>query len=307
MREITIVCPIFNEEENIDFFIKNFNEIFKNHPDYKFSILFADNNSTDSSREILKKICTERKDIKYIRYAKNNGVMKSLFNAIKHVDTDACAVFDCDLQDDPKLLNEFIKNWELEIKIVYGKRVKRKEIFFLGFLRNIFKKLSNYLRGYEIEIESGAWFLDKEVIEQIRHDEYEPFLPLLINNLDFESKGVEYERIERKRGFSKFNFFNYLSYAAEGLVSGTIKPLRVSVYFSFLFGCISFFSAIYFLIAKFFLKIVFAEGVAAIIIINLISFSLIFLFLGILGEYIGKIYLKDDNKKIPKISEKINI
>ena len=67
-----------------------------------------------------------------------------------------------------------------------------------------------------------------------------------------------------------------------------------------------FFSAIYFLIAKFF-KIVFAEGIAAIIIINLISFSLIFLFLGILGEYIGKIYLKDDNKKIPKISEKINI
>ena len=128
----------------------------------------------------------------------------------------------------------------------------------------------------------------------------------MINNLDFESKGVEYERIERKRGFSKFNFFNYLSYAAEGLVSGTIKPLRVSVYFSFLFGCISFFSNI-FSYSKVFLKIVFAEGVAAIIIINLISFSLIFLFLGILGEYIGKIYLKDDNKKIPKISEKINI
>ena len=118
MKEITIVCPIFNEEENIELFIKNFNEIFKNHPNYKFSILFADNASTDLSRKILKKICAESKDIKYIRYAKNNGVMKSLFNAIKHVDTDACAVFDCDLQDDPKLLNEFIKNWKLEIKIV---------------------------------------------------------------------------------------------------------------------------------------------------------------------------------------------
>ena len=140
MKEITIVCPIFNEEENIKKFIKNFNEIFKNHLNYKFSILFADNASTDFSSRILKKICKENKDIKYIRYAKNNGVMKSLFNTIKHVDTDACAVFDCDLQDDPKLLNEFIKNWELEIKIIYGKRVKRKEIFLLGFLRNIFKK-----------------------------------------------------------------------------------------------------------------------------------------------------------------------
>ena len=125
--------------------------------------MFADNNSTDSSREILKKICTERKDIKYIRYAKNNGVMKSLFNAIKHVDTDACAVFDCDLQDDPKLLNEFIK-LGVRIKIIYGKRVRGN--IFLGFLE-IFSK-NNYLRGYEIEIESGAWFLDKEVIQQIR-------------------------------------------------------------------------------------------------------------------------------------------
>ena len=307
MKEITILCPIFNEQENIELFIKNFTQIFKNHPNYKFSILFADNASSDSSSQLLKNICKENRDIKYIRYLKNNGVMKSIFTAIKYVDTDACAIFDCDLQDDPKLLTEFIRNWELNNKIVYGKRTKRKEIFFLGFLRNVFKKLSEFLRGYKIEIESGAWFLDKEVIDEIKNLEYDPFLPALINNLNFKSKGIDYERNERKRGLSKFNFFNYLSYAADGLVSGTIKPLRISIYFSFLFALISFFSAIYFLIAKFYLGIVYPEGVAAIIIINLISFTLIFLFFGILGEYIGKIYLKDDNKKTPKINEKINL
>lgn len=307
MKKITIVCPIFNEEENIELFILNFTQIFKNHTNYKFSILFADNASTDSSSQILKKICEKNKDIKYIRYFKNNGVMKSIFTAIKYVDAEACAIFDCDLQDDPKLLTEFIKNWELNNKIIYGKRIKRKEIFFLGFLRNIFNKLSEILRGYKIEIESGAWFLDKEVIEEIKNLEYDPFLPALINNLNFKSKGINYERSERKRGLSKFNFFNYLSYAADGLVSGTIKPLRISIYFSFLFASISFFSAIYFLIAKFYLGIVYSEGVAAIIIINLTSFTLIFLFFGILGEYIGKLYLKDDNKITPKISEKINL
>ncbi len=307
MKEITILCPIFNEEENIELFIKNFTQIFKNHPNYKFFILFADNASTDTSSQLLKNICKENKDIKYIRYLKNNGVMKSIFTAIKYVDTDGCAIFDCDLQDDPKLLTEFISNWELNNKIVYGKRIKRKEIFFLGFLRNIFKKLSEILRGYKIEIESGAWFLDKEVIDEIKNQEYDPFLPALISNLNFKSKGIDYKRNERKRGLSKFNFFNYLSYAADGLVSGTIKPLRISIYFSFLFALISFFSAIYFLLAKFYLGIVYSEGVAAIIIINLVSFTLIFLFFGILGEYIGKIYLKDDNKKTPKIYEKINL
>lgn len=306
MKEITIVCPIYNEEQNIELFIKKFTQIFKNHPRYKFSILFADNASTDLSSQILRNICKENKDIKYIRYIKNYGVMRSIFTAIKNVDTEACAVFDCDLQDDPKLLTEFLKNWELENKIIYGKRITRKEWFILGFMRVIFNKLSEFLRGYRIEIESGAWFLDKEVINEIKNTEYQPFLPALIDELNFKKKSIDYVRRERKKGLSKFNFFNYLSYAADGLVTGTIKPLRVSIYFSFLFALISFFSAIYFIMAKFYLGIVFSEGIAAIIIINLISFTLIFLFFGILGEYIGKIFLKDDYKKNPKISEKIN-
>lgn len=307
MKEITIVCPIFNEEENIKLFIKSFDEIFINHPNYSFSILFADNASTDRSNEILKRICTEKKNIKYLRYARNNGVMKSIFTAIKYIETDACAIFDCDLQDSPKLLTDFIRNWEMGIEIVYGKRIKRKEVFFLGLLRNIFKKISFKVRGYNIEIESGAWFLDKEVIKEIKDKEFDPFLPALIDKLGFNSIGIPYERIERKRGLSKFDFFNYLSYAADGLVSGTIKPLRLSIYFSFLFAIVSFLSAIYFVIAKFYLGIVYLEGVAAIIIINLFSFSLIFLFFGILGEYIGKIYLKDEYNMKPKIAERINI
>lgn len=307
MKEITIVCPIFNEEVNIELFIKSFDEIFTNHPNYSFSILFADNASTDRSNEILKRICIEKKNIKYLRYARNNGVMKSIFTAIQHVETDACAIFDCDLQDSPKLLTDFIKNWEMGIKVVYGKRIKRKEVFLLGLFRNIFKKISFKVRGYNIEIESGAWFLDKEAINEIKDTEFDPFLPALIERLAFSKKGVEYERVERKHGLSKFNFLNYLNYATDGLVSGTIKPLRLSIYFSFLFAFISFFSAIYFVIAKFYLGIVFAEGIAAIIIINLFSFTLIFLFFGILGEYIGKIYLKDENKKSPKIKYKINL
>tara|TARA_Y100000389_G_C17427334_1_gene500363 strand:+ start:772 stop:1695 length:924 start_codon:yes stop_codon:yes gene_type:complete len=307
VKEITIICPIFNEEKNIDFFINAFNKIFKEHSEFKFSILFADNASTDNSYQVLKSICNENQNIKYVRYEKNNGVMRSIFTAISLVECDACSIFDCDLQDDPNLLNEFIKNWKNGYKIIYGKRIKRKEIFILSIFRNIFKKISYILRGFDIKIESGAWFLDKEAIKEIKDTEFDPFLPALIERLAFSKKGVEYERVERKHGLSKFNFLNYLNYATDGLVSGTIKPLRLSIYFSFLFAFISFFSAIYFVVAKFYLGIVFAEGIAAIIIINLFSFTLIFLFFGILGEYIGKIYLKDENKKSPKIKYKINL
>ena len=114
-------------------------------------------------------------------------------------------------------------------------------------------------------------------------------------------KVMEYKHTHLARGSADVRL------KVRGMVSGTIKPLRLSIYFSFLFAFISFFSAIYFVVAKFYLKIVLAEGIAAIIIINLVSFTLIFLFFGILGEYIGKIHLKDENKKSPKIKYKINI
>lgn len=307
MKEITVICPIYNEQENIKEFIKKFNEIFIKNKKFNFSILFSDNASIDGSRKILKEVCQKNNNIKYIRYNKNHGVMKSIFTAINNVTSDACAVFDCDLQDTPELLLEFIKNWENGYKIVYGKRLKRKESFAMSFFRNIFKKFSYTLRGYDIEIESGAFFLDKNVIQDLKTYDFDPFLPALIERLGFSKISVKYDRVERKYGQSKFNFFGYLSYAFDGLISGTIQPLRISIFCSFLFALISFISAIYFLIAKFYLNILFAEGIAAIIIINLFSFSLIFLFFGILGEYIGKIFLKDESKKLPKIAEKFNL
>jgi polyisoprenyl-phosphate glycosyltransferase len=307
MKEVTIICPIYNEEQNIQLFVDNFESIFQEHKDLNFSILFADNASTDNSNQILKSLCEKNKTIKYIRYAKNYGVMKSIYTAIHQINTDGCCVFDCDLQDDPKLLSNFISHWKNGYKVVFGKRVKRKESFILSIFRIFFKKISYFFRGYNIGPESGTWFFDKTAVEEIKKSEFDPFLPALIERLYFEKKTVPYERIERKLGLSQFNFFNYLSYALDGLVSGTIKPLRLSIYFSFLFAFISLCSAFYFIVAKFYLNIFFAEGIAAMIIINLVSFSLIFLFFGILGEYIGKLYQKKENKELAIILSKINI
>lgn len=307
MREITIICPIYNEEKNIKIFIKRFLKIFRKINKYKFIILFADNNSTDNSGTIIKNICKKNKMIRYVKYSKNNGVMKSIYTAINLVKSDACAVFDCDLQDNPNLLIQFIKHWEKKYKIVFGKRITRKESIFLSVFRNIFKKLNFLSKGYDIEIESGAWFLDKSVINEIKNKKFDPFLPALIDRLSFKKIGIPYKRLERVSGDSKFSFFSYINYASEGIISGTIKPLKLSIYFSFLFGLFSLLSAIYFTLAKFYFKIYFAEGIAAIVIINLTSFALLFLFLGILGEYIGQIYLSDENKKLAVIEEKMNM
>jgi glycosyltransferase involved in cell wall biosynthesis len=305
-KKITIICPVFNEEKNINDFYDAFYIIFKKLDIYDFKIIFADNKSTDNSLKLIEQISQKDKRVSLLGYSKNFGVMKSIYTAISFVEEDACAIFDCDMQDPPELVLEFIDKWVSGNKIVYGKRQLRTESKILYFLRKTQKKLERFIKGYETNIESGAWFLDKVVIEEIKKYPYDSFLPGLISRLGFKSDYVEYIRNIRKKGFTKFNYKLYFLYGIDGLISGTITPLRISIIFSVIFAILCFISSIYFLLAKFFLEIVFQEGIAAILIINLLSFSIIFFILGIFGEYLGRIYIRNEDQKLAIVEKKIN-
>ena len=305
-KKITIICPVFNEEKNINDFYDAFYIIFEKIDIYDFKIIFADNKSTDNSLKLIEQISQKDKRVSLLGYSKNFGVMKSIYTAISFVEEDACAIFDCDMQDPPELVLEFIDKWVSGNKIVYGKRQLRIESKILYFLRKMQKKLERFIKGYETNIESGAWFLDKVVIEEIKKYPYDSFLPGLISRLGFKSDYVEYVRNIRKKGFTKFNYKLYFLYGIDGLISGTITPLRISIIFSVIFAILCFISSIYFLLAKFFLEIVFQEGIAAILIINLLSFSIIFFILGIFGEYLGRIYIRNEDQKLAIIEKKIN-
>jgi len=306
-RKIEIICPVFNEENNIKDFYHAFCNIFKKLPDYDFVIIFADNKSTDSSLIILEELCKVDKRVSLIAYSKNFGVMKSIYTAISLTQADACAIFDCDMQDPPELILELISKWESGNKIVYGKRKLRTENKTLHFLRKIQKKLEKLIKGYETNIESGAWFLDKIVVDEIKKYPYDSFLPGLISRLGFKSDYVEYLRNVRKKGITKFNYKLYFLYGIDGLISGTITPLRISIFFSIFFAILCLASSIYFFLAKFVFKIIFQEGIAAVLIINLLSFSLIFFILGIFGEYLGRIYIRNEDQRLAIIEKKINL
>lgn len=161
----------------------------------------------------------------------------------------------------------------------------------VGFLRGIYRKIETYLKGYRVSVESGAWLLDERVIAELRAVPFEPYLSGLISRLGFKSTGVPYDRRARLRGESKFGFIRYFSYATDGLVSGTIAPLRISVISGAILSLLSFLFGVYFVIAKLFLQVPFATGIAAIIVILLFGFGLNFLFLGVIGEYVGRLHL----------------
>lgn len=311
MKTIAIICPVYNEEDNICNFYNKFSEEIKKNQlqkKYNFFFIFSDNQSTDNSKKIIRELAKKFSNVGMIFFSRNFGVMKSIFTSIRCLESnvDACLIFDCDLQDPTYLLNEFIIKWEEGNKIVYGVREKRIEKRTLKYLRNIFKKIDLVFRGYKVEIESGAWLLDRVIIEQFKKANFDQYLPGLVSRFGFKSASVKYNRLERKKGKTKFNISDYLSYALDGIFNGSIAPLRISIIFCFVFSLSFFISSCYFLIAKFFLKIKFDEGIAAIAVISLFGFAIIFFVLSIICEYIGKIY-QSKFEQNEAIIEEINI
>tara|TARA_B100001093_G_scaffold223474_1_gene214113 strand:- start:12740 stop:13702 length:963 start_codon:yes stop_codon:yes gene_type:complete len=310
-KKIGICCPIFNEEDNIKDFYNSYkkigNELKKN---YKFEFLFADNCSTDNSFKIIKDIAATDDAVYAIKYSKNFGVMKSIYTSIikSPKDWDLLCVFDCDMQDPPSLIKLLLNEQTKGYRIVYGSRKERDESKYISILRNFYVKLEGLLHSKTNKPESGAFLIDKRVTQEIKKQNYyKEHIPSLIADLGFSSSSIPYSRLQRKKGLTKFNLISYISYAIDGIMGSSIVPLRISIIVSIFFGFLSISLSIYFIIAKFILGIEFQEGIAALIVLLLLNFSINFFFLGVMGEYIGRTFKKEEISMPAIIDETIGL
>lgn len=307
--KLGICCPIYNEKENIANFYDAYSKLcIKIQKKYDLFFLFSDNNSNDGSFEIVENLSKNNNNIYALKYSKNYGVMKSIYTAIVESpdDWDLLAVFDCDLQDPPELLIKLIKEFEKGNPIVCGKRINRDEPKIISLSRRVYNKLDYLFSKKTDKPESGAWLLSKNIINHIKKQQlYKEHLPSLISELGFNPKFINYERAKRNKGKTKFNYFSYLSYAVDGIIGSSITPLRISIFVGILFGILSIILSLYFIVAKFYLEINFQEGIAAMIVLVLINFSINFFFLGIIGEYVGRIFNKDQINMTALIEKKI--
>lgn len=305
IKSVSILCPVYNESENVEEFISEFNSCVLPYKDrYQFNYIFVDNNSEDDTCQKIKNLSLRQKNITLIKYSRNFGYMKSIYTGFINSSDDACVIFDCDLQDPPNLLIDFLKHWECGYKVIYGKRVTRVESGLFAFFRRTYRRLENSIKGYQVQLETGSWFLDRQVIAELKKTQFDPYLPGLITRLGFKSIGVAYDRGIRKRGSSKVNYPHYFSYARDGLVSGNIAPLRLASIFGFIFSITSFLLMLYIIVAKVYFGAPFASGVAFTITIILFSFGINFMILGVIGEYLGRIYLERELTQ-PAIIEEI--
>jgi dolichol-phosphate mannosyltransferase len=305
--EISVVVPVYNEENNIEIFTEQTVKAIENL-NISYEILFILDPSTDNSLEKIKEQIKKNANIKLILFSRRFGQQVATMAGINNCKGENCVIIDCDLQDPPKLIVNLYKKLKDGYDVVVAKRKKR-------FGETIIKKIVsqagyyfiNKITDIEIPRDTGDFrIISKKIINELKKiDETSYFLRGLVSYIGYNQTYIEYDRDERKSGKGKYNqYFGSLKIGFDGIFGFSSKPLT----YIFLFGiCLSFFSfitALYYLYQKFFLNI--TPGLSTtIIFISFFSGVQIFI-LGVIGEYVGRIY--NEVKKRPKyiIDKKIN-
>ena len=293
LKIISVCIPILNEEDNIVPIYNKIKNIFKKYDQvYSYEIIFTDNNSSDKSFEIIEQINSLDKNVKCYSFSKNIGKERSLFNAYKFAKGSAVIQIDCDFQDPPELIDEFIKKWEEGYDYVYGIRKNRKENFLIRNLRKVFYRIINFLSHTELKNDVGDFSLiDVKIINIIKTvDERDTYLRGFIYSLGFKNYGIEHLRERRIAGKTKFTLFKYILESLKNITNHTIAPLRFATFFGITVGVMSIFASIYFFIKKLLDPTASPQGFTTQIFILLVLLASTSIFMGILGEYIGKIY-----------------
>ena len=291
---LSIITPVYNEELNVTNCAQSLKVYMaKNFPSLEYEHIFADNCSTDTTVEILRKLASKNRNIKVILNSRNVGPFRSMWNALKSSSGDAVIPFlPSDLQDPIDVISEFIRGWEQGYLVVYGVRSNRQEGLFIRTCRNFYYRIiSRFAEGY-IPRNVGEFLIaDRKVIDSILSvDDHYPYIRGLIAQTGVKSKEISYTWVKRDKGKSKLNFIQLVDQAVNGFVSTSKIPARIALILGFISSFIGIAGAFISLI----LVLVGHKNVAAgipTIIISIFFFSgLQLFFIGIVGEYVLSIH-----------------
>jgi len=310
MSKISIVIPCYNEEENAALMAQELTALMRTKlSNYEYEIIFIDNDSTDLTRTILRKICKDDKNIKAIFNAKNFGPLRSPVYGMMQMTGDCCIHLCCDFQDPIELIPEMVKEWENGNKIIVMQKTTSEENKFMYFIRTCYYKLIHKFSDNVEQIEhfTGFGLYDKSFIKLMRdlHDPV-PFLRGIVAEFGYKVKVIPYMQKKRRFGKSHENFYSLYNTAMVSFTSYTKIGLRLA---TFIGSIIAFFSLLIALV-YFILKLCnwnsFSMGQAPILIGMFFLGAVQLLFLGMIGEYILSINQRIMNRPLVVEEERIN-
>ncbi len=294
MKTLSVVIPFYNEGENVN---RIYDELVDAHgrlfSSYALEIVFTDNHSGDDSFERAVQIAHADGRVKVIRLSRNFGYQASILTGLLACTGDAVVQLDADGEDDPVLIATMLEMWEAGTQVAYGIRRRRCEPWLLTFQRKIFYRLLRFGSGLDVPPDAGDFrLMDRRIIDTLRRcRESSLYLRGLVAYAGYAQAGFEYDRRPRFRGTSRFTYRGYWKMAWDGITSFSDLPLRLAAYFGALLSGGSFI-ALFFYLAYHFLVGTKTPGFTTIILTIFFLAGVQFLFMGILGMYVGRIYME---------------
>lgn len=293
---ISIVVPIYNEEDVIDEFYKRTKGVLTSlSSGYKHEMIFINDGSTDKSLEILKELAEKDNEVKIISFSRNFGHQSAITAGIDHSNGDAVVVIDADLQDPPEVIPDMVSKWEKGYKVVYGVRVKRRGVNVIKTASySIFYRLISMLSETKLPLYAGDFRLMDRVVAQTLTGlpEGNRYIRGLVTWVGFLQCGLPYTRDSRYAGKSKYTRRKLFKLAFDGITSFSERPLYIASYFGIAITILSLIFAIWSLINKIVNPEFVVAGWTSLVIIILFLGGVQLLFLGLIGQYLGRIYIE---------------
>lgn len=310
MKKISLIIPVYNEEEVVANSYGKLKKILSSlSRNYTYEIIFTDNHSEDNTFAILQEIANDDPNVKVIRFSRNFGYQKSIYTGYLCATGDAAIQIDCDLQDPPEMIEEFIKKWEEGYDVVYGVRVKRKENWAINVVRKIFYILINLISKDALPTDAGDFRLvDKKILNELRNIyDYNPYIRGLIATMGFNQCGIPYNRLAREKGISKFRLNDLLNLSIDGIINHSAIPLRLATATGLFLFITTFIFMLFYIGLKLFLSPPWPAGFTTLVVLLLFLISFNSLFVGILGEYILRIFQQTKRLPITIVEKTVNI
>lgn len=305
MKIITILVPCYNEENNIEFLYERLKEIFTTLPNYDFHILLINDGSKDNTLVKMQSLHAKDPGVSYLNLSRNFGKENAMLAGLDYAEGDAVILIDADLQDPPELIPQMIEEWEKGYDDVYARRRSRAgETWFKKASAHWYYRILQKFADIDIPADVGDFrLLDRQAVDALCSlRERQRYTKGLFSWIGYNKKEILFDRQPRATGNSKMNFLKLFGLAVDGITSFSVAPLRLASVLGIIISTIAFVYLI-FVIAK---TLLFGDPVAgypSMISIILFMGGIQLIVLGIIGEYVGRIFYEAKRRPDYLVSE----
>ncbi|MBC2321006.1 glycosyltransferase family 2 protein [Listeria booriae] len=300
MKQICILIPTYNEQEALPYLYERLNRITNQLTNYAFTFLFVNDGSTDDTLATIKKLKQQDYRVRFVNLSRNYGKEIAMIAGFDHACADATILLDADLQDPPEIIVQMLEYWECGYEDVYAKRISRKgETWFKKWSSKKYYEVLQKMATIDIPKDTGDFrLLDRKCVEALKEiRESQRYTKGLFSFVGFKKKEILFERDARVAGSTKWNYKKLFQLAIDGITSFSVAPLRLASIAGASILIITMLTLLFIFIESIFLGRA-PTGTMGIITVILFLGGVQLISIGLLGEYIGRIFMETKNRPL---------